>query len=78
MRAMPWSSPTIPAAATWICQYMLGSALLVAPIFNPGGEVSYYLPAGEWLNLLTGRSRLAARLARGNTRLSKYAAVGQY
>jgi alpha-D-xyloside xylohydrolase len=35
-------------------QYMLGSALLVAPIFNPRGEVSYYLPAGEWRNLLTG------------------------
>lgn len=35
-------------------QYMLGSALLVAPIFNPRGEVTYYLPDGEWRNLLTG------------------------
>ncbi len=35
-------------------QYMLGSALLVAPIFNPRGEVSYYLPDGQWRNLLTG------------------------
>jgi alpha-D-xyloside xylohydrolase len=35
-------------------QYMLGDALLVALIFNPQGEVSYYLPEGEWRNLLTG------------------------
>ncbi len=35
-------------------QYMLGPALLVAPIFDAEGEVSYYLPAGEWRNLLTG------------------------
>ena len=32
---------------------MLGSALLVAPIFDPGGKVAYYLPDGEWRNLLT-------------------------
>ncbi|MCC6803909.1 MAG: alpha-xylosidase, partial [Anaerolineae bacterium] len=35
-------------------QYMLGGALLVAPIFADDGRVSYYLPQGEWRNLLTG------------------------
>jgi alpha-D-xyloside xylohydrolase len=35
-------------------QYMLGPALLVAPIFRPDSAVSYYLPAGEWRHLLTG------------------------
>lgn len=35
-------------------QYMLGGALLVAPIFNPDGEAVYYVPAGEWRHLLTG------------------------
>ena len=30
-------------------QYMLGPALLVAPVFVPEGEASeYYLPAGRW------------------------------
>ncbi len=33
---------------------MLGPALLVAPIFSPAGDVSWYLPEGEWRNLLTG------------------------
>jgi alpha-D-xyloside xylohydrolase len=35
-------------------QYMLGPALMVAPVFDPGGGVSYYLPAGGWRHLLTG------------------------
>jgi alpha-D-xyloside xylohydrolase len=32
-------------------QYMLGPALLVAPVVEPGGSVSYYLPAGEWFDI---------------------------
>ena len=35
-------------------QYMLGEKLLVAPIFDESGEVSYYLPKGRWINYLTG------------------------
>ncbi|MBN1352009.1 alpha-xylosidase [candidate division KSB1 bacterium] len=31
-------------------QYMLGNALLVAPVFNPDGKVTVYLPAGNWLD----------------------------
>ncbi len=38
-------------------QYMLGAALLVAPIFSANSEVSYYLPEGEWRNLLTSEVR---------------------
>lgn len=34
-------------------QYMLGKNLLVAPIFNENGQVSYYLPKGKWTNILT-------------------------
>ena len=34
-------------------QYMLGDSLLIAPIFNDRGEVKYYLPKGNWTNLLT-------------------------
>jgi len=34
-------------------QYLLGDALLVAPIFNDQGTVRYYAPAGKWTNLLT-------------------------
>lgn len=34
-------------------QYFLGENLLVAPIFSETGEVTYYLPKGEWINFLT-------------------------
>ena len=38
-------------------QYMLGNALLVAPIFKESGEVDYYLPKGKWINLITGEKK---------------------
>ena len=34
-------------------QYMMGSNILVAPIFNAQGKASYYLPKGRWTHLLT-------------------------
>ncbi|MDX6152302.1 alpha-xylosidase [Marinococcus sp. PL1-022] len=34
-------------------QYMLGSDLLVAPVFNEEGNVDYYLPGGKWTNYFT-------------------------
>ncbi|MCC7451939.1 MAG: alpha-xylosidase [Anaerolineae bacterium] len=37
-------------------QYMLGPALLVAPIFNDRGIGTCYLPGGTWRHLLTGES----------------------
>lgn len=37
-------------------QYMLGDALLVAPIFNDRGIAKYYLPEETWTNYLTGET----------------------
>jgi alpha-D-xyloside xylohydrolase len=54
MRAMVLEFPDDPACRYLDTQYMLGSALLVAPIFDPKGTATYYLPEGEWRNLLTG------------------------
>lgn len=34
-------------------QYMLGESILVAPVMKENGEVEYYLPKGEWVNILT-------------------------
>jgi alpha-D-xyloside xylohydrolase len=36
---------------------MLGSSLLVAPVFRADGHVQYYLPAGMWTHLQTGQIR---------------------
>lgn len=37
-------------------QYMLGDRLLVAPVFQPDGKVSVYLPQGRWTHLLSGET----------------------
>ena len=33
-------------------QYMFGSQILVAPVFNPEGKVHFYLPAGKWSSVI--------------------------
>jgi alpha-D-xyloside xylohydrolase len=55
MRAMLLEFPDDPACDYLDRQYMLGDALLVAPIFAPDGLVDYYLPAGRWTNFMTGQ-----------------------
>ena len=56
MRAMLLEFPDDPACATLDRQYMLGSSLLVAPVFTPEGDVEFYLPEGKWTHLLTGET----------------------
>lgn len=36
-------------------QYMFGSQILVAPIFNDRGDAHFYLPGGQWTSLLDGK-----------------------
>ncbi|CAG1014995.1 MAG: alpha-xylosidase [Anaerolineae bacterium] len=57
LRAMMLEFPDDPTCKHLDMQYMLGSSLLVAPIFDPNGYVLYYLPQGEWRNLFTGTIR---------------------
>jgi alpha-D-xyloside xylohydrolase len=54
MRPMLLEFPGDRAAATLDTQYMLGDALLVAPVFSGRGDVEYYVPAGTWTHLLSG------------------------
>jgi len=54
MRAMPLVFDGDRACEDLDRQYMLGDALLVAPVFREDGAVEYYLPAGRWTHLLTG------------------------
>jgi alpha-D-xyloside xylohydrolase len=54
LRAMALEFPDDPACLHLDMQYMLGGALLAAPVFNPDGRATYYLPEGSWRSLLTG------------------------
>ena len=61
MRPMVFEYMEDPACSYLDMQYMLGDALLVAPVFNDKGTVSYYLPEGKWTHLLTGEKREGGR-----------------
>ncbi|XTZ38538.1 alpha-xylosidase [Salmonella enterica] len=51
MRAMVLAFPEDPACDYLDRQYMLGDALLVAPVFSEAGDVQFYLPKGRWTHL---------------------------
>ena len=42
-------------------EYMLGEALLVAPVFSPSELRDIYLPRGNWRNILDGKSYQGGR-----------------
>jgi len=54
MRAMVMEFPQDIGAEDLDRQYMLGDAVLVAPVFHEDGSCDFYLPAGKWTHLLTG------------------------
>ncbi len=56
LRPMLLEFPDSIACETCDTQYMLGANLLVAPVMHADGHVDYYLPAGEWTNILTGEA----------------------
>ncbi len=55
MRAMVIDYADDPACLFLDRQYMLGDNLLVAPIFNEEGTAEYYLPAGQWTDIISGK-----------------------
>ncbi len=56
MRSMAFEFPDDPACEYLDRQYMLGPSLLVAPVFDPGGRVRFYVPAGRWTDIQSGES----------------------
>jgi alpha-D-xyloside xylohydrolase len=64
LRAMPMEFPEDPACDALDRQYMLGENLLVAPVFSSSGQVDYYLPAGRWIDFLSGRAVEGGRWVR--------------
>lgn len=52
MRPMVLEFPADRGAQPVDMQYMLGDALLVAPVFTADGTVEYYVPEGTWTRLV--------------------------
>jgi len=57
MRAMLLEFPKDKEAYSADTQFMLGENILVAPVFNEEGDVSYYVPKGEWYGYIDGKVR---------------------
>ena len=55
MRPMFMEFPGNRACETLDKQYMMGDSLLVAPVFKESGLVEYYVPEGNWVNLLNNQ-----------------------
>jgi alpha-D-xyloside xylohydrolase len=53
MRTMFVEFPNDPGCRYLDRQYMLGSAVMVMPVFDSGNVCEHYLPAGTWVDLLT-------------------------
>ncbi len=53
LRAMVVEYPDDPVTYGLDLQYMLGEALLVAPVYNAQGRRPVYLPAGKWVDFWT-------------------------
>jgi alpha-D-xyloside xylohydrolase len=54
MRALLVDSPNDPAAWSADLEYRLGTDLLVAPMTDPTGTRTVYLPEGDWVDWWTG------------------------
>jgi len=54
MRSMVLAYPEDRRSWNFELQYMLGDHLLVAPVLQPGGWVTVYLPEGVWYDYFTG------------------------
>ncbi|KAH7112106.1 glycosyl hydrolases family 31-domain-containing protein [Dendryphion nanum] len=57
LRAMFLEYPSDPAVWHLDQQYMLGDSLLVAPVFNEEGSVTFYVPQGEWYGIVDKKIR---------------------
>lgn len=64
IRAMCLEFPDDPTSWYLDRQFMIGSKLLVAPIFEESGEAEFYLPEGRWTNFFTGEVKLGPRWVR--------------
>ncbi|MDQ3920564.1 MAG: alpha-xylosidase [Acidobacteriota bacterium] len=61
LRALFFEYPDDPTSWTVDDEYMFGSSLLVAPLFESAGSRRVYLPPGDWIDYQTGKVYAGAR-----------------
>jgi alpha-D-xyloside xylohydrolase len=71
MRAILVDSPDDPAAWLADLEYRLGPDLLVAPMTDPSGTRTVYLPEGEWVDWHTGDVHMGRRFIQARQPLDR-------
>jgi alpha-D-xyloside xylohydrolase len=61
LRALFFEYPDDPTSWTVDDEYMFGSSLLVAPLFESADSRRVYLPPGDWIDYQTGKAYAGAR-----------------
>ncbi len=77
MRAMPLAFPNDRLAWSFEEQYLLGPALLVAPVLQPGGAVRLYLPPGGWYDLWSGERIEGGRQLETTVSMDRFPVYGR-
>jgi alpha-D-xyloside xylohydrolase len=65
LRPMHMEFPDDPACAYLDQQYMLGSRILVSPVFSEDGRQRFYLPEGNWVHLISREPAQGGRWMEG-------------
>lgn len=55
LRPLYLAYPQLEEAYQHAHEYLFGEELLVAPILDPSGDATIYLPPGEWLDFFSGK-----------------------
>ncbi len=56
LRPLYLEYPDLEEAYRHSHEYFFGAEVLVAPVLDPSGDVTIYLPPGRWLDFFTGKS----------------------
>jgi len=71
LRPLYLQYPNLPQAYRHTHEYFFGSEMLVAPVLDPSGNRTIYLPPGHWIDFFTGKRY------RGGTTFTLHFAVDQ-
>ncbi len=55
LRPLYLEYPHLEEAYRYSREYFLGDEMLVAPVVQPGGDQTLYLPPGEWIDFFSGK-----------------------
>ncbi|MGH2812327.1 MAG: alpha-glucosidase, partial [Actinomycetota bacterium] len=72
VRPLVYTWPEDPSARADELSYTLGPSILVAPVLDPTGRRTHYLPPGSWVDHFTGEHHEGGRWTSGTWPLESF------